>query len=365
MTRRTGPRQIREMLQARVRELVAQLFPHDRVTLPIFTPLNPTRDDRKPGSFVIWMTGPAAGGFKEYAGDLASGDIIDLIAYVHGRDKAFAFKWAEDFLGLRDMDAATLKQSKERARRRAKDETQSQSAFSAKRRAGAGQLWGRAQPEIVGTVVEEYLARRGIPYRALQNLETDLRFAPALEWWRGAEWGKDDQGQRVKLSAGPKFPAMVAALRNHVGDLTAVHCTFLRADGTAKADVAKPKLMLGEVRYAVARLTRGSSGLSWEEAAANGVLDTLVIGEGIETMLSVATVAPEARIVAAGSADNIANAYIDHPCVDQVIVAQDADTGASAADRRARIIAALQEGGKPVVEMMPGEAGDFNDLINA
>lgn len=362
---RTGARQIRDMLQLRVHELVAKLFPHERVPSgPVFMPRNPTRNDRNPGSFVIWMRGAAAGGFNEYspAGPPASGDVIDLIAYVHNRpgDRKFALAWAEDFLGIRAMSAADLKNAKRQAEQQARTIRQAESEQAARRRRRAQELYIRAQPTIEGTLAETYLASRKIPWRAIRHPEADLRFLPSLEHWKSAEW-KDG----IKIRPGPKFPAMVAAMRNGSGDVTAVHCTFLRADGSGKADVENPKLMLGPVRGAVIRLSRGPDDLTWEEAAANGMLNVLIAGEGIETMLSVALAVPEARCVAAGSFDNLRNVPVDHPCVEAVIVARDNDEGAKAEEKFQDLLEALARHGKPVSWMRPHAGKDFNDLLRA
>jgi hypothetical protein len=108
----------------------------------------------------------------------------------------------------------------------------------------------------------------------------------------------------------------------------------------------------------------GADGLTMEEAAENGVLSDWIIGEGIETMLTVALAAPEARVAAAASAGNIQNAYVDHPAIERVIVAEDNDKGAAAAERRQATRAGLARHGKPVAAMAAGAGvNDFNDLV--
>ena len=105
-------REIRALLQRDVLTLLRKLFPRYSITSPVFTPLNPTREDKTPGSFVIWTAGAAAGGFNEYSPrGQARGDVIDLIAYVNRKpgDRTFAFAWARDFLGIRKMSEAQLR----------------------------------------------------------------------------------------------------------------------------------------------------------------------------------------------------------------------------------------------------------------
>lgn len=365
-----GYRQMRDLLQARCDELVGRLFLGARLTYPVFQPLNPTRNDKSPGSFVIWMRGAGAGGFNEYspAGPPASGDIIDLIAYVHNYDhkskegRIFAMRWAEDFLGLKSMSADDRRRMVKRAQAQASEQRQAESAKRAARRARAQEMWLKADDTIAGTLAEIYLANRRIPFAAICNPETDLRFKASLEWWKGAEW-KVECGKRIKVKEGPKFPAMIAAMRNKAGDITAVHCTFLRNDGSAKADVDGAKLMFGDVRGAVIRLTRGPSNMTWEEAAGCGLVDPLGVSEGIESGLSVALAVPELRVCAAGSIDNIGNVPLDHACIDYCLIAKDNDPGHQAQAALERAVDALRAHGKRVEVMAPHETDDFNSLL--
>jgi len=362
MSNRVGPRQLREMAQARIGEVLGALFPGQAITYPVFTPLNPTRDDKTPGSFVIWTRGAACGGFIEYAREGEKGDVIDLVAYVHRRDRAFALRWLEDLFGIRDMDPALLRQAKATARTKACETQKADSAKLARKRRIANDMFRRAEPSILGTVAEDYLAARGIAYRALKFPEQDVRFAPSLEWWKGAKWKTEEGGVKTKVEPGPKFPAIVAAMRNIHGELTAVHCTFLRADGTGKADVAGAKLMYGQVKGAIIRLTRGPSNLTWEEAKANGVLEPFAVGEGLETMLTVGLAIPECVTGAAGSLDNIANVYVTHDRVEETYVCFDNDAGPKLAEKRNTIMDVLGASGNPVAAMMPPDGiNDWNE----
>lgn len=367
---RDDARHIRAMLQDRARELVVLLVPGGRFDGATYVARNPTRDDRKAGSFIIWMTGVAKGGFRDYATD-DKGDIIDLIAYVHRRpkDRKFALQWARDFLGLKTMDPKVREAALATAGAKARQAEAAASAEAAAKRHRAMDMWLKARP-LGGTLGETYLAARDIPLALVPNMESDLRFSPRLEWWRGAEWGSDEKGRRIKTRPGPEFPAIVAAVRNLAGDILAVHCTFLRHDGSGKADVENAKLMYGSVAGCVVRLTRGPSNLTPEEAALAGRSDLLVIAEGIETGLSVALGAPEARVWAATSLANIANVPVWHACVREVIVAADnpnerasAEGRAQAEDTLARALDRLASHGLAVGVMRAHAGNDFNDLV--
>lgn len=366
---RDDARTIRTMLQDRLAELLGRILPGGMTRGGMYVVRNPTRDDRTPGSFVIWMHGPAKGGFKDYAGgDTDKGDVIDLIAYVHRRDRKFALAWARDFLGLRTMDAKERQAAAIAARAKAQQAERAEKEDRLRKRIRAFEMWNAAQP-ILGTPAERYFEARGVPLRLIPHLEDDMRFAPLLEWWRGAEWS-DDGGRRRKLRPGPRFPAIVSAVRKGNGDIIAVHCTFLAESCEAKAPVENAKLMFGSVAGGVVRLTRGPSNQTPEEAALSGRRDPLVTSEGIETGLSVAIVAPEARVWAATSLSNIANVPVWHACISSVVVAADNPDLSKGAQARVqfeeqmdRALEALRAHDVPVTPMQPHEGGDFNDLI--
>jgi len=135
-------------------------------------------------------------------------------------------------------DAATIA----RREREAKAEAQ-------RKAAQAKRLWDEAQP-IAGTVAEAYLRGRGITC----ELPRTLRF-------QGDCW----HGPTAK-----RYPAMVAAVQG--AGLPAVHRTYLRPDGSGKADIEPAKAMLGATAGGAVRLTEGRS--------------RLVVSEGVESGLS-------------------------------------------------------------------------------
>lgn len=122
----------------------------------------------------------------------------------------------------------------------------------AKRRADqAFRVWKEAQP-IQGTPAETYLRGRGITC----ELPDKLRYI--TDCWHGA--------------TATRHPAMVALIDGSAD--FAVHRTYLRADGTGKADIDPPKAMLGATAGGAVRLTDAPG--------------PLVVAEGIETALSLA-----------------------------------------------------------------------------
>ena len=127
-----------------------------------------------------------------------------------------------------------------------------QSANAEKRATQAKRLWLEVQP-IAGTIAETYLRGRGITC----ELPETLRFHRAC--WHGP--------------TAKRWPAMVGAVQG--ANRPAVHRTYLRPDGSGKADIDPPKAMLGTVTGGAVRLADG--------------LGPLVVAEGIETALSLAS----------------------------------------------------------------------------
>lgn len=119
-----------------------------------------------------------------------------------------------------------------------------------KRERQAQSIWAEAQP-ISDTIAETYLREaRGISCA----LPDSLRFHPAC--WHGAT---------VR-----RLPAMIARIEG--AGRFAVHRTYLRPDGTGKADAEPTKAMLGNTAGGAVQLAGGS--------------DALAVAEGVESALS-------------------------------------------------------------------------------
>ncbi|MDZ4867617.1 MAG: toprim domain-containing protein [Alphaproteobacteria bacterium] len=121
----------------------------------------------------------------------------------------------------------------------------------------ARQLW-RESHSVVGTPGERYLRVRRIArdFAACRS----LRFHPSMT-------GIDDRQRR---------PALVAAIRDSAGVVQGVEVVLLSADGRAKAAVAVPRRIVG-------RLMGGAVHL-------HIVAETLLVGEGVTTVLSASEV---------------------------------------------------------------------------
>lgn len=346
---------VKAALIDRLQEIVRELVPGGRLSGGIYSARNPARADRNAGSFVVWLKGPAAGAWKDYATG-EQGDIIDLVVLAKGCDRKGELQWAADRCGMRTMSSDARRDLERRMQARRTDQVERERHDEARAVDRARRLFAGSDPNAfnVPTVVR-YLGERGIDYRELKNIEDGFRFRPAFEHWASRE----APGKR-----GPEYPALVSAMVDAAGVTQAVHLTFLAPDGSAKAPVDKPKLMWPRTQGLVIRVARGYRNRNAETAAALGAPGMLALTEGIEDALSVALSVPEMRVWAAGSLPGLLHVP-DHGCALGFIVFKDNDWGKpQAAALFDRAIARLQSFGKPVeVLAMPGDAKDVNDYL--
>ena len=205
----------------------------------------------------------------------------------------------------------------------------------------ARRLWQRCRA-IDGTHAEAYLEERGIQRCRFAA----LRFHPALIH-------RDDGGGVRRL------PALVAAVTADAEDRSgpgehpahAAVCgvlrTWLNHRRPAKANVIRPRKALGRVHGHAVRFGDPGAG-------------TLLVGEGIETVLSVVTAIPDAAAAAALSAGSL-GAFVPPAGVTQLVIARDNDPeGERAAERLIRRCA----GARVDALMVAPQGDDFNtDLL--
>ncbi len=367
----------------RIDDILGRLAPGGRFAGGMYTVRNPTRADKHAGSFVVYTRGRMAGAFIEFANrDEEKGDVIDLVAYLlagaadfKGRAaRSRAIEWIADFVGLDRMAPAQRAEAMQAANSRRLTDEQAEAQAQAKR-ARAFKMWLAARPLEAGDLAHVYLRGRGIDLAVIPNLETDLHFAPALEWWMGAR--RDAAGR--KLAPGPSYPAIMAALRDAAGGVQAVHCTFLDRDGAGKAPVARPKLIWPDYSGCVIRLCRGEGNFAPESVPAPLDVDDAefgmrehcsgigpcIITEGIEDGLTAALgCRGEVRVWAAAALSNIANVPA-LPCVDAWLLHRQNDWHSrQALDQFEKAKMALEASGRAVVEIAAlGPGKDLNDTL--
>ena len=293
-------------LAARAEEVCRQYLPHGRRQGRYW--IAGDIDGARGRSLFVRLAPPGVPGKFTDAATGEHGDLLDLIRY---RSNAPTLRAALDearrFLAL-PVSPATAPDAP-------------YDATEAARR-----LWRRCRA-IDGSHAERYLQARGLARCRFAA----LRFHPALRY---------REGSTVR-----RFPALVATVTAGDGAITGVQRTWLDPRRPAKAGVAVPRKALGRIHGLAVRFGAPSD------------IAPLVVGEGIETVLSLVTAVPEIRAAAALSAGSL-GAFAPPPGVARLAIARDNDEdGALAAERLARRCAQLGIAATIVVPV----GNDFND----
>tara|TARA_R110002096_G_scaffold430722_3_gene645009 strand:+ start:4410 stop:5435 length:1026 start_codon:yes stop_codon:yes gene_type:complete len=156
----------------------------------------------------------------------------------------------------------------------------------------ARRLFNAARP-IGGTIAEKYLFGRSI----VVPPQTALRFHPNV-------YHRDDDGNRSA------HPALLAAVHDNDGKFMAVNRIWIDRMGAGLAPIATPKKALGHLLGHAVRFDYPR--------------DILVVGEGVETILSLKCVRPDLAMAAALSANHLA-AFIPPSHIKLLITAGDND----------------------------------------
>jgi putative DNA primase/helicase len=146
---------------------------------------------------------------------------------------------------------------------------------------------------------------------------------------------------------GLMLPAMIAAVQAPDRSICGIHRTYLRADGTGKAPVTKPRKMLGRYMTGAIRFAAAAP--------------EMAIGEGIETTLSYmqATGVPSWAAICTSGMRAIVPPPLPMAAVVHLLVDLDA-AGEEAAEAAA---ARLDREGRKVKLARPIVGKDFNDAL--
>lgn len=194
----------------------------------------------------------------------------------------------------------------------------------------ARRLFAASKP-LTGSLAACYLRSRSITQ--VSDLPA-LRFHPRCYYRPNEDDGPGTPGA---------FPALIAAVTDTDGVQTGTHRTWLDPSGDKKAEVASPRRAMGNILGNAVRFGTAE--------------DVLVVGEGIETMLSLRQVLPTMPMAAATSSAHLA-AILFPPTLRRLYVARDRDAAGDAAigiltDR-------AHAAGIDLVSLMP-KLADFND----
>jgi P4 family phage/plasmid primase-like protien len=308
-------------LRDTVEQWVPSHFPNGRRNADEWRLANIRGDaPRKQGSCVITLKGEHAGDWIDFDGN-GGGGPLSALEHATGLSGRALYAYAAELVGCPSNDKTVtsfrpVPLVQTTRDRKAADEIDF--------------ILSRTEP-LPGSFAQTYLSSRGL----IVPQTPDLFFHSDVTYW----------------DTKTGHPAMIAIVRDVSGERIAIHRTYLQPDGSGKADVKKPRMMLGSVACGAVRL--GNIG----EACVLG------ISEGIETGLSVMAACPDLPVWAALSAGNMAKIQLPPEATNVVLLA---DHDASKAGIRAAQKAAqrfILEGRKVWIAT-PFKAGeDFNDLL--
>jgi hypothetical protein len=239
------------------------------------------------------------------------GDVIRLVEKVEGCSFLAAIERLGGRVAVDPEQARRLFEQREK-KRLAREKTAA--GFREAERKRLWRMWESAVKDVHATPVENYLAGRGLrlPARC-----PGLRYLPTAPYWHGETI--DSRGRKFprKIHAGP---AMLAAFIRPDGNFGGLHVTWLTADDVpTKPEIIDPDS--GEVLGS--KKMRGSKTGAYIAIVKLPAPRRLVIGEGIETVLSVWTAhqlagrpLDDMAFWAAGDLGNLAGRAtrtIDHP----------------------------------------------------
>jgi hypothetical protein len=210
------------------------------------------------------------------------GDVIRLVEKVEGLDFRAAIERLGGAAQIDPDQAQRLFEAREKKRLAREKQTET---FREKERRRLWGVWSRAQT-IHGTPAARYLEGRGL---ALPASCPGLRYLPQAAYFHGETIDERGHKSPHAIHSGP---AMLAAFVRPDGRFGGLHFTYLSADDPARkleladpdtGEILNPKKMRGSK-------TGANIAVTLVDAPAR-----LVIGEGIETVLSVFTAFVDGR----------------------------------------------------------------------
>ncbi len=373
MNDRAEVQDIKLRLNDRIREVCAWLLPDGRRAGNHWICNHPHKD--RPGQteeMRVYLTG-VVGSWKDFrSGD--KGDVLGLVQMVKGTDFAGAMRHARDFLGIARLSPEERRQGQARAQQRIDRENAAAKRKEDRKRKEAEKLFLSGALYGSGTPADIHARRfdietRGIDLDGIETLDkTTFRYLPDCEYWPLAVWEKDVRGFYRKTKEGPRFPAILSAMRWVTGVFADHHVTFLdpaipdkaTLPLSAKGHKRSPRLMKCPNKGAVMWISHGPEGLPPPQSCRPF---PLILAEGRETGLHLARGIPEARVWACGSISGIQAAPVNFPFVSEIYVAGENDWDKPQAQKQLDLaLAELETSGKPLELMLSHLGSDFADL---
>ena len=254
-----------------------------------------------------------SGRWKDYATGESGGDLISLYAAIHSLSQSEAKRELEGKNHSRVFGIP-------KAPKVTKDDSARNLLYAAK-------IW-YSSSSAQGTLVEAYLQSRNIRIPPPEN----LRFNPNL----------------CHSPSKEELPAMVSAVRHGIsGNLMGIHRTWLKRDGSGKADIKFNKMMLGPVDGGAVQLS--------------SVAPEMIVAEGIETALSVmqATNVPTWAALSTSGLEGL----ILSPVAQKITIACDNDSNNAGLNAAEYAADKWTKEGREVSLAIPPLNKDFNDLL--
>ena len=202
-----------------------------------------------------------------------------------------------------------------------------------KRIARARKLFAAGKP-VLGTLAATYLQGRGIT-----GLGPALRYHPRVFLRHGTD--DADPPQRA--------PALLAKITDNRGQITGCARVYLDPSTGGLAAIESPKRILGQLHGHAIRFWSGSP------------RSELIVGEGLENILSVGTALPEFDLASCLTATHL-GLFAPPPGIKRIWIARDNDeAGRNASTRLRNQLESLE---MSCGDLMP-KMGDFNDDLRA
>lgn len=261
--------------------------------------------------------GRKAGNWTDYASG-EFGDLIDLLHINRGNGRfGDTLNACRAFLGETPVAVP-----------RGKDESLPSPALAANSRTESARKLFRIGKPTYRTLASAYLLGRGIK-----------RFGAALKFHPTVYVTPFEDGNTER------HPALLAKITNNEGVITGVARTFLDPETKGLAKFPDPKRVLGQLYGNAIRFGKGKP------------KEDLIVGEGLENVLSVGTALPEFDLASCLTANHLG--VFDPPThVKRLWIARDKDAAGEAAAMRLR--ARADAHGLICFDLIP-KLDDFND----
>lgn len=347
---------IEEKLKSQAESLCWELFPNGKMEGRSLFRIGSVAGEAGQSLFVH-VDGAKCGNWRDMCGSGPGGrdrgDLLWLIASARfGGNLGSAVQWAKSWLRLDDLDPERLRRFKLECEAKAAGREKAAAAEIERTRKSACKRWHMGVA-MKGTPVEAYLRSRGADFRPLGKAPGALRFNPAVQYGFG-------DGAVV-------LPAMVAQVNNLAGDHIATHRTWLKPDGSGKADAGdgirgKVKKTLGAYAGGHIPVWKGACGSMPLRDVPAGT--DVYVSEGIEDACNAACAAPERRIVCGISVGNFLELELPPQMGWLVFLKQNDPPGSEAETAFQRAVAAQRALGRRV-KVAPPPAGvkDITELV--